>query len=89
MPISLWGGGDVPVGVGNFRVPDVSRDGIGHMIDSVVLLAAQQCLTDEGMAQIVDSGLRMSAARNPAQASTQNIERVVNRSLGNRPASRE
>jgi hypothetical protein len=55
------------------------------MIDLVVLLAAQECLADEGVAQIVDTSLRMTTAGNPAQTMTESLEDVVNCSLRNRP----
>jgi hypothetical protein len=51
----LRDGGDVPIRVGNLHVPDISRDGISHMIKSILLLAAQQRPADEGVAQILDS----------------------------------
>ena len=64
---------------------NVSRDGVRHMIDLVVLLAAQQSLADEGVAQVVDAGLRMAATGNPAQATTEMVEGVVNGSFRKRP----
>ena len=55
----LRDGGDVPIRVGNLHVPDISRDGISHMIKSILLLAAQQRPADEGVAP-VSANLRVS-----------------------------
>jgi hypothetical protein len=46
-------------------VPDISCDGISHVIELILLLAAQQRPADEGVAQIMDSWLWMPATRNP------------------------
>ena len=63
---------------------NVSRDSVGHMIDLVILLAAQQCPTDECMAQIVDTRLRMATAGHPAQTTPEMIEDAMDGSLRNR-----
>jgi len=78
----LWGRGDIPIGVGNFGVSNISRDGVHHMIDLIVLLASQQGIADKGVAQVVDARLRMAAAGNPAQVPTEMVEGAVNGSLG-------
>jgi hypothetical protein len=44
-------------------------------IDLMALLAAQQCLADERMTQIVDAGLRLSTAGNPTQTAAEAVER--------------
>lgn len=64
---------------------DISRDGVGHMIDPVVLLAAQQRLTDESVAQVVDAGLRLATAGNSAQTTAETVEGVMDGSLRNQP----
>jgi hypothetical protein len=56
------------------------------MIDLVALPATQQCLTDKCMAQIVDTRLRVAAAGNPAQATTETVEEAMDGSLRNRSA---
>jgi hypothetical protein len=71
-------------------VSNIRGDGVSHMINLVVLLAAQQCLADERVTQIVDAGLRMATAGNPTQTAAETVEGVMDGSLRDRlPACRE
>lgn len=63
---------------------DVGRNGIGHAVNLIILLAAQQCLADKRVTQIVNAYMRMAAAGRTTQAASQALERVMHRSLRKR-----
>ena len=65
---------------------NIGRDCVGHAIDLIILLAAQQCAADKCVAQIVNTRLRMAAAGHPTQTAAETVERVIDRSLRNRAA---
>jgi len=68
-------------------VPDISRDGISHMIKSILLLAAQQRPADKGVAQIM--GFLVVDARHAQPSLTVDAKhrRCGEPFSGNRPAT--